>query len=159
MSIRTRISISESFRSFPIDSQYQVPSFLKLGASLIYELLVLIVLAFFSVSIFYELLGDATAGYKRELLQLFIWLLIGAYFVRSWVVRGQTLAMRSWKLKLVDEEAHNISLKKAVLRYILSSLNLAFFGLGFLYCFFDGQRRFLHDKLLKLNVVDVSPKK
>jgi uncharacterized RDD family membrane protein YckC len=142
-----------------IENQQKIPSLFKLGASLLYEFLALIALAFFSVSIFYVLLGDATAGYKRVLLQLFIWLLIGAYFVRSWMVRGQTLAMRSWKLKLVDEEAHNISLKKAALRYLLSSLNLAFFGLGFLYCFFDGQRRFLHDKLLNINIVDVSPKK
>lgn len=136
----------------------QAPSLIKLGASLFYELLVLIALAFFSVGIFYLVLGDATHGVKRFLLQFFVWLLIGAYFVRSWAVRGQTLAMRSWKLRLVDAQLANASpqpltWRKAVLRYVLSSLNLALFGLGFFYCLFDTERRFLQDKLLGIKII------
>lgn len=138
----------------------QAPSLLKLGASLFYELLVLIALAFFSVGIFYLVLGDATHGVKRFLLQIFVWLLIGAYFVRSWVVGGQTLAMRSWKLRLVEAQSTSgmpqaLSWQKAVLRYLLGSLNLILFGLGFFYCLFDQERRFLHDKLLGIKMIKV----
>jgi uncharacterized RDD family membrane protein YckC len=136
----------------------QAPSFIKLGASLFYELLVLIALAFFSVGIFYIIFGDATHGVKRVFLQLFVWLLMGAYFVRSWVVRGQTLAMRSWGLRLIDANHLNASSQtmdwqKALLRYVLVSLNLALFGLGFFYCFFDVDKRFLHDKLLNTKII------
>lgn len=118
----------------------------------------LIALAFFSVGIFYLVLGDATHGVKRFLLQFFVWLLIGAYFVRSWVMGGQTLAMRSWKLRLVDAQSPGALLQpltwqKAVLRYLLSSLNLAILGLGFFYCLFDTERRFLQDKLLGVKII------
>lgn len=118
----------------------------------------LIALAFFSVAIFYFTLGDATQGYKRVFLQFFVWLVIGAYFVRSWVVRGQTLAMRSWKLRLIDAQSADVFLqklswRKAILRYVLSSLNLALFGLGFFYCLFDAEKRFLQDKLLGIKIV------
>lgn len=121
----------------------------------------LIALALFSASIFYVFFGDATHGVKRASLQVFIWLVIGAYFVRSWMVRGQTLAMRSWKLTLVGAQDANdaprkISLSKAVLRYVLCSLNLAFLGLGFFYSFFDVERRFLYDKWLQLTIIDTS---
>lgn len=121
----------------------------------------LVALAFFTVSIFYVLFGDATHGVKRLLLQFFVWLLIGAYFVRSWVVRGQTLAMRSWKLRLIDQassdaSSQNISMKKAVFRYVLCSLNLTLLGAGFFYCLFDIERRFLHDKLLNTKIVDIT---
>jgi uncharacterized RDD family membrane protein YckC len=131
---------------------------IKLGASLFYELLVLIALAFFSVGIFYLVLGDATHGMKRLFLQIFVWLFIGAYFVRSWVVGGQTLAMRSWKLRLVDTQSPSaspqaLSWQKAVLRYLLGSLNLSLFGLGFFYCLFDAERRFLQDKLLGIKII------
>ena len=120
----------------------------------------LIALAFFSVGIFYLVLGDATHGVKRFLLQIFVWLLIGAYFVRSWVVGGQTLAMRSWKLRLVEAQSTSgmpqaLSWQKAVLRYLLGSLNLAIFGLGFFYCLFDKERRFLQDKLLGIKMIKV----
>jgi uncharacterized RDD family membrane protein YckC len=144
-----------------LSASTKAPSLLKLGASLFYELLVLIALAFFTVSIFYVLFGDATHGVKRLLLQFFVWLLIGAYFVRSWVVRGQTLAMRSWKLRLIgqvssDALPQNISMKRAVLRYLLCSFNLMLLGVGFFYCLLDTERRFLHDKLLNTKIVDIT---
>jgi len=138
--------------------QQQAPSLIKLGACLLYESLVIIAIAFIGVAIFVVLFGNATAGIKRMLLQCFIWLLIGSYFVLSWINRGQTLPMRSWKLILIDqmpsgESTILITANTAIKRYFLASIGILFFGLGFFWCLIDKDRLFLHDRLLRSKIV------
>lgn len=123
----------------------QAPSLIKLGACLIYEALVIVALCFICVLIFRLLAGDATQGIKRHLLQLLLWLSVGAYYVSCWTRSGQTLAMQTWRFKLVDQNGLLLSTKIAMLRYILATLS---FGIGFLWAIVDKERRFLHDRML-----------
>jgi uncharacterized RDD family membrane protein YckC len=136
------------------DQQNVAPSLIKLGACLFYELLVLIAISFVCACLFVGLLGDATHGMKRVIFQLFIWMVIGAYFVRSWVIQGQTLPMRSWKLKLVAQNSRQLlSYRVAVLRYILATIGLVLFGVGFFWRLIDREHLFLHDRLLNTRVI------
>jgi uncharacterized RDD family membrane protein YckC len=45
---------------------------------------------------------------------------IGAYFIFFWRRSGQTLAMQTWRIKLVDMNGDKIPLIKAVVRYCLA---------------------------------------
>ena len=139
--------------------QTTAPSFFKLGACLIYEVLVVIALSLAVTTIFVLSLGEATTGIKRYLLQLFLWLTVGVYFVWCWQKRGQTLAMQTWQLKLLNQEAQLLSLKAAIFRYVLASLSLMVFGLGFLWAIVDRDRLFLHDRLLKNKIIYAPRKK
>ena len=125
------------------------PSLIKLGACLLYELLTVIAIVFVSASLFLWIAGDATYGVKRLLLQVFLWLTIGAYFVRCWLKSGQTLAMQAWKLKLGTDSGQLLSLRFAILRYLLATLSFILCGLGFLWAIVDRQHLFLHDRILK----------
>jgi len=129
------------------------PSLIKLGACLLYELLTVIAIVFVSAGLFLWIAGDATHGSKRLLLQIFLWLIVGAYFVWCWRKSGRTLAMQAWKLKLVGNDSQLLSLKLAILRYVLATLSLVFCGLGFVWAFVDSQHLFLHDRLLKSRIV------
>lgn len=129
------------------------PGLLRLGACIVYELLTVIAILFVSAALFVFVAGDASAGIKRLLLQLFLWLVTGAYFVRCWLKSGQTLAMQAWKLKLTDHHAHTLSLEFAIYRYVLATLSLALGGLGFLWALADRRHQFLHDKLLKSQIM------
>jgi len=128
------------------------PSLIKLGACLLYELLTVIAIVFVSAGLFLWLAGDATHGVKRLLLQLFLWLTIGAYFVRCWLKSGQTLAMQAWKLKLVTDGGQLLSVRFAILRYVLATLSFALCGFGFLWAIVDRQHLFLHDRILKSRI-------
>lgn len=134
-------------------TQIIAPSFFKLGACLIYEALVLIALSLAVTAIFFLLLGDAAIGIKRYLLQLSLWLTAGVYFVWCWQKKGQTLAMQTWQFKLFNQQAQLLSLKAAMVRYVLASLSLMLFGLGFLWILVDRDRLFLHDRLLKNRII------
>lgn len=129
------------------------PSLIKLGACLLYELLTVIAIVFVSAGLFLWIGGDATHGVKRLFLQIFLWLTVGAYFVWCWRKSGRTLAMQAWKLKLVADDNQLLGLKIAMLRYVLATLGMVLFGLGFLWAMIDSQHLFLHDRILKSRIL------
>ncbi len=129
------------------------PSLIKLGACLLYELLTVIAIVFVSAGFFVWIAGDATHGAKRLLLQIYLWIIVGAYFVWCWEKTGRTLAMQAWKLKLIGNDSQLLSLRVAIIRYVLATLSMALCGLGFLWAIIDRQHLFLHDRLLKNRIV------
>ena len=129
---------------------------LKLFAACIYELLLLIALWMLCTWIFVRLFGDTMHNEKRHLLQFFLWLVTGAYFVWCWVKTGQTLACKTWKIKLVNQTNTQLNTKQAILRYALASASMLVLGLGFMWALVDKQGLFLHDRLLKTRFVKVN---
>ena len=116
-----------------------------------YELIIQIgiwfIMTFFALAV---LNIDMTSS--PNLLRFILWASSGIYFIYSWVHGGQTLAMKAWKLKLIcPKERENFSY--FILRYCLSSISLAFFGLGYLYIFFDKKNRYLHDRILGSEII------
>ena len=56
---------------------------------------------------------------NRLPLQLFIFVVFGIYFVWFWA-KGQTLAMKTWHIRVVGVNGLPISQQRALLRYLLS---------------------------------------
>jgi uncharacterized RDD family membrane protein YckC len=92
-------------------------------------------------------------------LQLFLWLTAGIYFVWCWQKSGQTLAMQTWQLKLLNQDGQLLTLTAAITRYVLASLSLIAFGFGYLWIIVDRDRLFLHDRLLKNKIIFAPRKK
>lgn len=134
-------------------SKALAPSLLKLCACLVYELLTIVALCIVFAGVFYGVFGDATEGIKRLSQQIFLWTILGAYYVWCWTKTGQTLAMQSWHLKVVAQNDVPLSKQMALMRYVLASFSLVLFGLGFLWIVVDKNRLFLHDRLLKCKIV------
>lgn len=57
-------------------------------------------------------------------------LVVGAYFVVSWVRGGQTLGMRPWHLRLVGSDGAPVTSGQAVRRVLVAALPLACLGLA-----------------------------
>jgi uncharacterized RDD family membrane protein YckC len=47
---------------------------------------------------------------------------LGAYFVGFWTRTGQTLAMKTWHLRVVDAAGRPLGVVRAIARYLLSWL-------------------------------------
>jgi uncharacterized RDD family membrane protein YckC len=92
---------------------------------------------------------------KRTFHQLYLVALLGAYFVWQWARGGQTLAMKTWRLKLVTREGATVTPGAALHRYLLALLSVALGGAGFLWAFFDRDRQFLHDRLAGTKIIAV----
>ena len=124
-------------------------------ASAVYDLLLNMALAMVAAFAFLVLFGDATAGWRRHLLQAWLLAVLGAYYVWFWTRGGQTLPMKTWRIRLV--RAHDggpVNPGRALHRYALALLGTLAAGLGFAWALIDRDRQFLHDRLAGTALVD-----
>jgi uncharacterized RDD family membrane protein YckC len=118
---------------------------------MVYEALLLFAVAFFASWLFFFASGgrDATAGALRSELQALIALFFAAYFLWCWLRGGQTLAMKAWKIRLV-----NVTPARALLRFVLA---LALLPVSVLWALVDRDGQFLHDRLAGTRLVSAAP--
>ena len=120
---------------------------------MVYESLLLGGVTFFAGLLFLGFNAGAPTGWLRHAFQAYLFLVIGAYFVGFWRRGGQTLAMKTWKLRLVGASGARITSRQALLRYVFAWPSLALGGVGILYARFDRDRQFLHDRLAGTKIV------
>jgi len=166
-------------QSSPTNSS--VPSIVRRIAALPYEgllLLALVLIASFPVA---GLKGAALSGVPHFIFQLYLFAVIAIYFVWQWQKNGQTLAMKTWRFRVVTIAGRRLSGKQALFRFFFT---LLFFGPAcvgvllfffpqrlspvitmwfffpmmatYLYARFDKDRQFLHDRLAGTRLVDAS---
>ena len=102
-------------------AQLQTPSLARRMACWVYEGILLFGVVFISGYLFSTLTQTRHALDNRHALQAFLFLIFGIYFVWLWS-RGQTLAMKTWNIRIVDTAGRTISQPRALLRYGLSWL-------------------------------------
>lgn len=126
----------------------RAPTFRRRVASGVYELLILVAVVLIATFPFLAIVGgDATTGWRRHFLQVWVLATVGAYLVGFWTHGGQTLAMKTWRIRLVRDDGGRVGTGRAIHRYLLAVLGTAAAGLGFFWAFFDRDRQFLHDRL------------
>ena len=115
---------------------------------MVYEAVLLFAVAFFASWIFFFASGgrDATSGTLRHELQFFILAVFAAYFLWCWLRGGQTLAMKAWRIRLVD-----VTPRKALLRFVLV---LLLFPVSVAWALLDRDRQFLHDRLAGTRLIN-----
>ena len=84
-----------------------------------YEGLLMFGVVFIAGYLFGTLSQTRNALDNRHALQAFVFVVFGIYFVWFWA-KGQTLAMKTWDIRVVDTHGHRITQKRAMLRYALS---------------------------------------
>lgn len=138
--------------------------------SMVYEALLLFGVLFIAVWLFSALLEQRHALYLRNVLQNWLFLVLGLYFVWFWTHGGQTLAMKTWRIRLVKAiDGGPVGVRRAAARYlaawawllpglaiawslgaqgwvlvVIPLLNIAFWAAT---AYLDPQRQFLHDRI------------
>ena len=69
------------------------------------------------------------------------------YFLWFWSNGRQTLAMKTWRIRLVTREGVPVRPARVLLRYLLCWPSIVLGGAGILWALFDRDRQFLHDRL------------
>lgn len=133
------------------------PSLARRLAALFYEALLLFAVGFVAAWLFFFASGGAGAdGVARTLLQAFILLVYGAYFLWCWLRGGQTLAMKAWKIRLEGADGQPASPRAALARFAIAAVLLAPllpFVLSILWALADRDGQFLHDRLARTRLV------
>ncbi len=145
---------------------------------MLYEAMLLFAVVFISGWLFSTLLQQRHALYLRHAQQAWLFFVVGIYFVWFWTHGGQTLAMKTWRIRLVTADGNAIRLWHAIIRYLLAwmwvlpGLALAWaldakawmlalipmgnVALWALTAYLDPQRQFLHDRLIGTRVVSAA---
>ncbi|MBK7423175.1 MAG: RDD family protein [Propionivibrio sp.] len=82
---------------------------------------------------------------------LFLVLLV--YFIGFWSNGGQTLAMKTWRIRLLTAEGLPVRPAQALLRFLLCWPSLVFGGVGIVWALIDRDRQFLHDRIAGTQLV------
>ena len=67
------------------------------------------------------------------------------FFGWFWTHGGQTLGMKTWKMKLQQQNGEPITWWLALIRFVAALVSWSVAGLGFLWSLFDPQKRGWHD--------------
>lgn len=115
--------------------------------SMLYEGLVV-----FSILLIGFLLPQvALAGFGMVANPKFLWLhvfvLLMFYFIWCWLNGGQTLPMKTWKLRITNVDGAPLRPAQALLRYLAAWPSVILFGIGIFWAIFDKDKQFLHDRI------------
>lgn len=124
-------------------------------AAMVYESLLVLAVVFVASFIILPVVGEMRAPWQRHLFQTYILGVLFAYFSAFWLRSGQTLAMKTWRIRLVSRSGARLGLGQAALRFALALLGLLLGGIGFWWALVDRDRQFLHDRLSGTRLVRI----
>ena len=130
------------------------PGILRRLASMCYESLLLLGVLAVLLVLPHALLGAFTHHVAvPAVLWAHCFIVLLSYFVWFWSNGGQTLAMKTWRIRLVARDGLPVRPVQALLRFLLCWPSIVLGGAGIVWAFFDRDRQFLHDRLAGTQLV------
>ena len=102
---------------FSVSPELKAPGLARRMACWLYEGLLMFGVVFIAGYLFGTLSQTRNAMDNRNALQAFLFVVFGIYFVWLWA-RGQTLAMKTWDIKVVDRLGQPLTQARALRRYL-----------------------------------------
>jgi uncharacterized RDD family membrane protein YckC len=130
------------------------PGIARRLAAMVYEALILVAVVAVGVLLPHVLLGAFAHLQAHHLVtKLHFLTVLLVYFAWFWVHGGQTLAMKTWRIRVVDVGGGRLRPAQAVLRYLAAWFSIGLFGIGIVWALFDRDRQFLHDRIADTRIV------
>lgn len=87
---------------------------------MLYEGILLFGVIFVAALLFAVIMQQRHALQYRFALETVLFIVIGLYFTWCWTHGGQTLPMKTWRIKLLTKGGQTLGLGQALLRYVLA---------------------------------------
>ncbi len=128
------------------------PGFIRLFAAILYDLLLLIAVLFFATFIILPLNGGKAFEKANYWYPLYLIFTSFVYYGWFWTHGGQTLGLKTWKIRLLSENNRPISWKQALIRFITAFFSSLCLGTGFVWIFVNKKHRSWHDLTSKTSL-------
>jgi uncharacterized RDD family membrane protein YckC len=115
--------------------------------SMLYEGLVVFSILLIGFLLPQVVLSGFGMNFTGKLLWLHVLVLLMLYFLWCWLNGGQTLPMKTWKLRISSQDGSRLRPAQALLRYLAAWPSILFFGAGLFWAFFDKDKQFFHDRI------------
>ena len=100
----------------------QIPGIVPRLLALVYEAVLVVALLMVAGFVFQPLHDLLPAQVARGLQSLFLLLVLALYFGWCWLRSGQTLALKTWRMRLVLPDGRPLDMRAACLRFVLGLL-------------------------------------
>ena len=97
--------------------------------------------------------GANSAFFSSPFYTLYLYLVSMAFFGWFWTHGGQTLGMRSWKIRVIRNDNRPLGWDSVMLRYLMATISLCLLGLGFIWILFDRENLAWHDQVSRTRVI------
>lgn len=108
-----------------MEASLNTPGLKRRLICMIYEGMLLFGIIFLAVFLFSVAFHKREEAYVHFLLQAWLFITIGAYFVWFWSQGRRTLAMKTWGVRLVMADGGPVPIRRAMLRYVICWLGVA----------------------------------
>lgn len=125
---------------------------LRRFAAMLYDGLLLVAVLFFA-SLPVNLAVGGAIHDGMVIYQLYLLAVTFAYLGWQWTRGGQTLGMKAWRLRLVNESMQDVNWRQSLLRFAAALLSWAACGLGYLWLLIDRDRLAWHDRLSRTRLI------
>lgn len=125
------------------------PGFLRRLAAISYDFMLLLAVLFLATVIALPINGGEAFTSHQPLYPLYLLSVSFVFYGWFWTHGGQTLGMRAWKIKLINDQTGAVTWSQAAIRFVVAIVSWLCVGLGFFWCLFNQQRLCWHDSLSK----------
>ncbi len=120
--------------------------FIRRFAAIFYDIILLVAVLFLATAILLPITGGMAINNGNMLYFLYLLSCCYVYFTWQWTHGGQTLGMRSWKVRLVDNLGQYVNWMTASKRFLLALISWLTAGAGFIWGIFDPEKLAFHDR-------------
>ena len=127
-------------------------------AAIFYDTLLLAGVLVFAFIPFVALFGDLAKDGYNPLSTLYLVAVALLYFGWQWTHGGQTLGMKTWRIRLVSLEGGPVSGRQAMVRFFVALLSWAAVGIGYIWALRDPDCLTWHDRASGTRMEQTDPK-
>jgi len=131
------------------------PGLLRRTGAIFYDALLLAAVLFVAAALVLLFTGGKAVKPYNPLFSAYLFLVCLLYFAWPWVRGGQTLGMKTWRLRVQRADGGTLTWRDAVLRFLTAITSWAPLGAGFLWVLLDKDKMAWHDRLSKTALVVV----
>ena len=126
--------------------------------AIVYDVFLLIALLFVATAAAMIVTGGEAIEPGQAIYPFYLIYLLTISFVFFgwfWTHGGQTLGMKTWKIRLQRENGRPITWTLALIRFVTAMLSWSAAGLGYLWALLDSRKRTWHDIAARCVLVDL----
>ena len=130
------------------DNRLQYAGLVRRLMAIMYDLFLLLAMLFIATAIAMifnqgNAIEPGQAIYPFYIVYLLV--LSFVFYGWFWTHGGQTLGMKTWKMRLQQDDGKPLSWNLALIRFAIALVSVSVLGLGFIWSLFESKRRCWHD--------------
>ena len=135
-----------------MEKDYESAGLFRRLAAILYDSLLIIAIWLITTLLLVSLINDGNA-LRGPLFQFGLYFEACLFYSYFWRLRGQTLGMQVWRIKLINPDRQTLSWQECFARLFFALVSISMLGLGFIWMLFDPAKLTWHDRASGTRVI------